>query len=625
VLTGFAAIGVNRSKAIDRAATIGGNIETNPRTIANRIARRVGRIIRDVTQPNEIAPRPAESDHLDRLTGVENRNHFHDHLEQMLRRGGGGYTLLTKCNVSGFHDINTSFGYDVGDALLIQIGQRLRTLPDAMIGRLSGDEFAVALPLSDPDLSEATVVRIRELLAPRFVLPGATIDVRFSIGYAVGRPRDDSIVLLRKAGIALHESVRSPFHDPIEFDRNAAIRIESRARLTSDLQQALENSEFLMRYQPKVELATGKIVGAEALLRWEHAVYGTQPPGRFIPIAEESGLIVDIGAWALRHAARFAVRVNRGRPKPLVFSVNVSQLQFRRDDVAQLLRTILEQTDAEPSWLMLELTESLLADDSPAMIGTLRELWAMGVGLSIDDFGTRYSSLSRLGAFPVNEFKIDRSFVSQVDQNRSKHVIVDAMIRLGKELQISVVAEGAETENEVSVLRKLGCPYVQGYFFGRATPEAEFFSLLESKDLSLDQNEVVQRPSAVCAAGRSRSAVVVDDDPSVLATLSDTLELLGWKVTTASSAEEALASPESFPAPRIVITDVNLGAGMDGFEFCPVARRRWPGVQIVVISGRPPRGEQLDTLSSHDVFLLKPVRMSALEAAIASHWADRIG
>jgi diguanylate cyclase (GGDEF)-like protein len=599
VLTVFAAIGANCRKAINRAGS---------------------GMSRNVTQLTEIASRLAESDHLDSLTGVENRNHFHDHLKQMLQREGGGYALLTKCNVSRFHDINTSFGYDVGDALLIQAVQRLRTLPDAVIGRLSGDEFAVALPLSDPDLSKATVVRIRELLAPKFVLPGATIDVRFSIGYAVGRVRDDSIGLLRKAGIALHESKLSPFLDPIEFDRNAAIRIESRVRLTSDLQQALENGEFLMHYQPKVELATGKIVGAEALLRWEHAVYGTQPTGRFIPIAEESGLIVDIGAWALRHVARFAVRVNRGRPNPLAFSVNVSQLQFRRDDVAQLLRTILEQTDAEPSWLMLELTESLLADNSPAMIGTLRELRAMGVGLSVDDFGTGYSSLSRLEAFPISEFKIDRSFVSQVDQNRSKHVIVDAMIRLGKELQISVVAEGAETKDEVSVLRKLGCPYAQGYFFGRPMPEAKFVPLLDGKVLSFDQNDVVHRPSA----GRSQSAVVVDDDPLFLAMLSETLEHLGWMVTTASSAEEVLALPESFPAPRIVITDVNLGTGMDGFEFCPVARRRWPDVKIVVISGRQPHSEQLDTLSLHDVFLLKPVDVSALEAAIASHRADRI-
>ena len=171
---------------------------------------------------------------------------------------------------------------------------------------------------------------------------------------------------------------------------------------------------------------------------------------------------------------------------------------------------------------MLELTESLLADNSPAMIGTLPELRAIGVGLSVDDFGTGgYSSLSRLEAFPISEFKFDRSFVSQVDQNRSKHVIVDAMIRLGKELQISVVAEGTETKDEVPVLRKHGCPYAQGYFFGRPMPEAKFIPLLDGEVLSFDQNDAVHRPSGLCAASRSPSAVVVENDPISLATPSE--------------------------------------------------------------------------------------------------------
>ena len=453
VSAAFAAIGASRGKTSNRAES-GTSHHGGQRAV--------------------VASRMADSDHQDRLTGLANRNHFHRHLDEILQHEAGGYALLTKCNVSRLHDINTSFGYDAGDALLIQIGQRLRSLSGALVGRLSGDEFAVALPLADPEAHKATILLIRDLLAKKFVLPGTTIDVRLSIGYAVGRPGDDSTGLLRKAAIALHESRLSPFLDPIEFDWNAAIRIESRVRLTSDLQQALENGEFLMHYQPKVELATGTIIGAEALIRWEQAVYGTQPPNRFIPIAEDSGLIVGIGAWALRHVAEFAVRVNRGRTVPLKFSVNVSQLQFRRNDLAQLVRTILEQTHADPSWLVLELTESQLADNSPALIGTLQELRAMGLELSVDDFGTGYSSLSRLEVFPISEFKIDRSLISQVDQNRRKQVIVDAMIRLGKELHISVVAEGIETEEEVSVLQKLGCNYAQGYFFGRPMPEAEF-------------------------------------------------------------------------------------------------------------------------------------------------------
>ena len=453
----FAAMGAHRSKAADRAESGGGQ------------------------QDRQRASRQAGFGQLDRLTGVADRNHFHRHIEQVMRREAEAYILLTKCNVSRLHDINISFGYDLGDALLIQIGQRLCSLPGAVVGRLSGDEFAVALPLPDPKSSDAVILRIRDLLAQKFILPGVTIDVRFSIGYAIGRAGEDSTGLLRKAGIALHQSKLSPFLDPIEFDRNAAIRIENRVRLTRDLQQALENGEFLMHYQPKVELATGKIIGAEALLRWAHPVYGTQQPDRFIPIAEDAGLIVEIGAWALRHVAAFAVRVNRGRPTPVIFAVNVSQLQFCRNDMAALLRTVLEQTDADPSWLILELTESLLADNSPAMMEMLLELRSMGFGLSVDDFGTGYSSLSRLDVSPVSEFKIDRSFVSQVDRNRSRHVIVGAMVRLAEELQISVVAEGVETKEEVSVLQNLGCKYAQGYFFGRPVPEADFVPLLEGK------------------------------------------------------------------------------------------------------------------------------------------------
>ncbi|MDR3531503.1 MAG: EAL domain-containing protein [Rhodopila sp.] len=574
-------------------------------------------IIDDVTRIKEMASHLERAAHLDRLTGVANRNRFYDQLERMLQQGSGDYTLLTKTDISRFHDINTSFGYDTGDALLIEVGQRLRELPDSVIGRLSADEFAVALPLSDPDGSKRMVSRIQALLAPKFVLPGATIDARFSIGYAIGRAGEDTMALMRKAGVALHESKLSPFRNPHEFDRDAAIRITSHARLTRDLQQAIVNGEFLLHYQPKIELATGKVIGAEALIRWEHPTFGPQPPSRFIPIAEESGLIVDIGAWALRRAAAFAVQVNRGRRNPLVFSVNVSPLQFKYQDMAQLLRTVLDETGVTPSWLMLELTESLLAENAPAMISTLQEIRGTGVGLSIDDFGTGYSSLSYLDAFPVCEIKIDRSFVSHIDLNRSKHVIVDAMIRLGKEFQLSVIAEGAETEAEVSVLRKLDCPYVQGHFFSRPVPETEFMTLIDTETQSNDGDGITAAAHSVRVEDRSRIAIVVDDDPLVLETLSETLEHLDWSVTAASSAEEALALSKSISTPEILVTDVDLGAGMNGFDFCAIARRRWPEAGIVVISGRPPRPEQLAALGSRETFLSKPVMMLALEAAIA--------
>jgi predicted signal transduction protein with EAL and GGDEF domain len=272
-------------------------------------------------------------------------------------------------------------------------------------GRLSGDEFAVSLRLPSLDAAGSTVSRIQALLEPKFVLPGATLGVRFSIGYVTGRIEEKNIALLRNAGIPLHEAKLSAQLEPHEFDRNVAVMVESRARMTADLQHAIENREFVLYYEPKVELATAMIIGAEALLRWHHPVFGLQPPGRFIPVAEESGQIIDMGAWALRNAAAFAVKVNGGRARPLEFSVNVSQLQFRDHDLPSIVGTVLHETGANASWLKLELTESLLVDHSPAMIAMLRELRGMGVGLAIDDFGTGYSSLNHLEAFPISEIK----------------------------------------------------------------------------------------------------------------------------------------------------------------------------------------------------------------------------
>ena len=570
-------------------------------------------IIHDVTQLVDASSRLASADHLDRLTGVANRNRFYDLLDQLRQQAGGEYTLLVKIDIRRFHDINVSFGYEVGDALLIQVAQRLSELAGAVLGRLSGDEFAVALRLPSLDAAGSTVSRIQTLLEPKFVLPGATLDVRFSIGYVSGMAKDKNIALLRNAGIALHEARLSAQRKPREFDGNVAVMIESRIRLTADLQRAIENREFVLYYQPKVDLLTGTIIGAEALLRWNNPIFGLQPPSRFIPIAEESGLIIDMGAWALRSAAAFAVQVNGGRARPLEFSVNVSQLQFRDHDLPSIVRTVLHETGARASWLKLELTESLLADRSPAMIAMLRELREMGVGLAIDDFGTGYSSLNFLEVFPVCEIKIDRSFVCQVDSNRSRRVIVDAMVRLGNELQISVVAEGAETEAEVAALRTLGCPYVQGHFFSQPVPDTEFIALVQEHPEEADVNH--QSASAV-TEDRSRTAVLVEDDPLVREMLSDTLEQLGWAVVEASDAEAALALPESL-VPEILITDVNLGPGPDGFELCSLARYRWPAVGIIVISGRPPGNGRIESLGGKEIFLQMPVRLSVLEAAIA--------
>jgi PAS domain S-box-containing protein/diguanylate cyclase (GGDEF)-like protein len=435
-------------------------------------------IIRDVTELRQTAWLLEQAGHIDRLTSVANRYSFYDKLASLLSAPSAAHVVVAKIDVARFHEINTSYGYEVGDLLLTQIAQRLSALWDGFVGRLAADEFAIVVSIAGPDDAKAVVARLREVLQPNFVLLGATMEVRFAIGFTLGERGTDPMTLMRQAGVALQESRRSRLREVHGFDSRTDNDAKIRVRLTRELHQAVTSEDFVLHYQPKVELDSGAIIGAEALVRWLHPVFGLQPPSRFIPIAEETGLISDIGAWVLHEAARFAVRLNHGRYAPLTISVNVSQIQFTDRDMGELVRTVLQETGADPSWLILELTESLFADGSPEMVATFRQLRNIGLGLSIDDFGTGYSSLRYLERFPISEVKLDKSFVEDLQHSRIKQVIVNAVIKLGTELNIAVTAEGIETEAERASLREVHCVYGQGYLFGRPVPEDEFLPLV---------------------------------------------------------------------------------------------------------------------------------------------------
>jgi len=435
-------------------------------------------VMRDVTDLKEAASKLEHAADQDPLSLVMNRSSFRDRLDALLQAYEEAHILVATVDIARFHEINVSHGYELGDALLVQLAERLRLLPDTLVGRLGANEFGVAVRLANSGATETFIAELSAVLAPKFVLPGTTIDVGYSIGFTVGETGDEALVLLRQAGVALHESRASRLREVRRFESKTDLEIRKRVRLKSELFQAVANKEFILHYQPKVELATGMIVGAEALVRWRHPVYGLQLPGQFISVAEDTGLIIDIGAWVLRTAAAFAVEVNRDRGLALTFSVNVSQLQFTQRDMVQLVRTVLDETGAEASWLMLELTESLLVDHSPEMIASFRELRGMGVGLSIDDFGTGYSSLQYLENFPLSEIKIDRSFIKDLHQSGFFRLIADAVVKFGKELKVDVTAEGIETESERELLNEMGCPYGQGYLFGRPIERDEFVRLV---------------------------------------------------------------------------------------------------------------------------------------------------
>ncbi len=430
--------------------------------------------MRDVTRVRKMTFELEQLAKRDPLTLVPNRTGFRGLLKQHLKDAEADEFAVIKLNVVGFHGINTTFGYETGDALLVQIAARLKHLSAVTLGRVDADNFVVAAPITSGQSEDEMIAALGAELLPSFVLPGVTLRVFFHVGYTVGPASLGVGRLMRQAAAALHEGRAARARLPRRYTADSDREISRRIRLTGDLQQAVADGDLIVHYQPKVDLADGRIAGAEGLVRWQHPTFGLQLPSRFIPTAEQTGLIVPIGEWAMRAIARYAVSVNGGRVDHYRFAINVSQMQFRQIDLPALAERILEETQADPSWIILELTESVFADETAITRDTLRRLRDMGLGLSIDDFGTEYSSLRYLGAFPITEIKIDRTFVRDMAGNRAKRAVVDAVVRIGAAVNVDVVAEGIETAAEWRLLRELGCRYGQGFYFSPPVEASEF-------------------------------------------------------------------------------------------------------------------------------------------------------
>ncbi len=431
--------------------------------------------IRDVTEQVTTAARLEQVTQRDQLTGCLNRDAL---VRQLSLRAASGPVLLVKLDIARFHEINSGYGYDMGDALLCAAAQRLSSLDADLVVRFGADQFALAFAIGEAADPAAILERLTRMLAPPFTLPGLNLKVRFAIGFVTGTPGAEAKTLVRQAGAALAESKKSPLGQPCAFSADR-LATHNRLPMIAELQRAVSAGEFDYHYQPQVDLRSGEIVGAEALVRWRHPLFGVQPPACFVGLAEETGLILDIGAAGLRRVAQFAVGLNRDRPKPLGFSFNVSSVELAHRDTAALVQSVIDETGVDPACLTLELTESLLAEDSPEMLALLHRLRALGIGLSIDDFGTGYSSLRYLERFPITEIKIDRSFVAGLSDSAAKRVIVESVIRLGAELGVQIIGEGVERETERDLLTAMGCSVAQGYLFGPPVTGDDFGKLAQ--------------------------------------------------------------------------------------------------------------------------------------------------
>ena len=447
------------------------------------------RIGADVTDSRLASAKLLHDAFHDSLTGLPNRALFMDRLAHRLalekRRPQSSFSVLF-LDIDRFKVVNDSLGHVRGDELLAGVGKRLQATlrPGDTVARLGGDEFTVLLE-EVPDHATALKVadRLQDELRAPFVLGGQEVFSGVSIGIAHGhasyaRPED----ILRDADTALYRAKAQGRGRWVEFDATMHERAVELLLLETDLRRALERKELRLHYQPVVSLTTGFISGAEALIRWNHPERGLVPPSAFIPLAEETGLILPIGAWVLREACRqMKDWQDRLSVPTLEIGVNLSSKQFQLPGLVAEVATVLRETGLSPRCLRLEVTESLLMDQHPSVADTMTGLRAMGVRIDLDDFGTGYSSLSYLHQFPIDTLKIDRSFVARMGVTEEGVEIVNTILSLAQSLDMEVVAEGVETAEQLQLLRGLHCTYAQGYHLSRPIDSAHFEALLGEK------------------------------------------------------------------------------------------------------------------------------------------------
>jgi len=421
----------------------------------------------------------------DPLTGLPNRTLLIDRLNQALARHqrAGGLVVVAFMDLDRFKLVNDSKGHPVGDALLVALARRLEGALRAVdtVARFGGDEFVMVSECVETDADVAAIAtRLTGVLDEPFPLGEEELHISGSVGLAVARNGETADELIRNADAAMYFAKERERGGFAIYQEPLHAGVVSRLETERDLRRALDEKEFFLHYQPVCSLATAEVVGVEALIRWEHPTRGLVSPADFIPVCEETGLIVPIGEWVLSEAGRQARRWREEHGISLAVSVNLSARQLLRSDLTALVATMLQDTGADPADLCLEITEGTLLQDMHAAVRHLAALRSLGVRISIDDFGTGYSSLSYLRMLPLDELKIDRSFVNHVAEDASAAAIVESVITLGHALGLRVVAEGVETAAQLSTLRDLGCDLAQGYYLARPAPPAAVLPVLVS-------------------------------------------------------------------------------------------------------------------------------------------------
>ena len=461
-------------------------------------------LVRDISERKRAEEQIRRLAYCDSLTGIPNRQAFLEMLERELQRSkiGNRKFAVLFMDLDAFKRINDTLGHDVGDQLLKQVSERLRDtirpsdlmsrgdlLPRTETGhsegtnlaRLGGDEFTILIPdLERVEHALNVAHRVKDAMRRPFLIEGNEIFVTASIGISLfPEDGDDCTSLLKYADTAMYHAKNCGKNNAKLYSSSLTMQIMSHVRLEVGLRRALQNDELYLLYQPQLDVRSSEIVGVEALVRWRHSERGVVSPSEFIPLAEETGLIVPIGEWVLRTACRQARHWQKLARRPVRMAVNLSAKQFKDDNLSQIVMSALHDTGLDPRLLELELTEGTLMDDAKATLATLEQLRGIGVYLSIDDFGTGYSSMNYLKRFDVRALKIDRSFISGLPQDSENAAITRAIIAMAHGLKMIVVAEGVETGEQLVLLEEYGCDLVQGFYLGRPAPADAVTGMLQ--------------------------------------------------------------------------------------------------------------------------------------------------
>ena len=582
----------------------------------------------------------------DALTDLPNRSMLLDQLSDCLSRAQrtGKSGALLHIDLDRFNKFNDSFGLEAGDRLLRTIARRLIgclregdevcrvELHDehSMVSRLGGDEFVIVLPsLHARDNATTVAERVLETVSEPISWGLNEVIVTPSIGILIFPEQADDIeMLLRNVALATARAKQLGRNRYEMYSSQSETHLATETSLESELHQAIERDELEMYLQPKVDVATGRVKGAEALLRWQHPLRGLIGPDVFIPLAEETGLIVPFGNWILRTACEQLARWGEAGWDGLTISVNVASLQLKGGNLLDEVGSILSATGVDPSRLTLELTESAIFENAEANIKILSMIRSLGVRLSLDDFGTGFSSLSYLQQLPIHELKIDRSFIMTIESEMDEAPVVAAIIAMAWRLGLQIVVEGIENEAQLNYIERHQCDTYQGFLFAKPMPQNEFFKKLRPEDLLpvSGGNMLAGSAATVPHVGRSAAAasggrvLVIDDDPSIGRLVTTLLEEDGILVMTAhtGSVGLALARERRFD---LVLLDIGL-PDADGFSLCRqlCADAATQDVPVIFLTARETAGDEARGLGEGAIdFIRKPVQPDILRVRVRNH------